>query len=84
MASDGAGTGRSVSWSDRSSLQGLRHFWKAFAGKVTATGAPMLYSQHRHYWYAADYSWISIPWAVTDDFGNLVAVPGPAGSLGIA
>lgn len=58
-------------------LPGKRHFWSAFAGYSNGPRTPMLYSEHKHYWYAEDYGWISMPWAVTDDYGDLVAVPSP-------
>lgn len=64
-------------WAERSTLPGLRHYWYGAGYIDSPHRARMLYNRERHYWHPADNSGISMPWAVMDDYGDLVAVPGP-------
>jgi len=72
--------GAMIGWAKRYSLPGKRHYWHAFAFDRNAAipdDTRMRYDLARHYWYLDGV--VSIPWAVTDDYGNLVAVQGPDG-----
>ena len=53
-----------------------RHLWMAYAGN-SDDRSEVLYANHGKFWYSANYGRISIPWAVMDDYGNLVPVPSP-------
>ena len=61
-----------ISCSIRHGIHGVRHFWIAFAYWNDAR-RPMVHMGNA--WVSE--SGVSMPWAVMDDYGDLVAVPGP-------
>ena len=50
-----------------------RQYWTAYCWNRGPERTPIQYSRELHRWYSDE--GVSIPWAVMDDYGALVAVP---------